>query len=93
MYKNNRNFSSRIGNNFKKIEFEQLNNGTQKLLTGIVRSGDYAYESTKASAIGNNINNYSREDNKIIYTAILSLYNRAEPIDIITLNIVMLNIY
>ena len=28
---------------------------------------------------------FYREDNKIIYTAILSLYNRAEPIDIITL--------
>ena len=28
---------------------------------------------------------FYREDNKIIYTAILSLYNRAEPVDIITL--------
>ena len=28
---------------------------------------------------------FYREDNKIIYTAILNLYNRAEPIDIITL--------
>ena len=28
---------------------------------------------------------FYREDNKIIYTAVLSLYNRAEPIDIITL--------
>ena len=28
---------------------------------------------------------FYREDNKTIYTAILSLYNRAEPIDIITL--------
>ena len=55
-----------IGNNIKTIEFNQLNNGTQKLLTGIVRSGDYSYTSTKASAIGNNINNYSRTDNKII---------------------------
>ena len=28
---------------------------------------------------------FYREDNKIIYTAILNLYNRAEPVDIITL--------
>ena len=28
---------------------------------------------------------FYREDNKIIYTAVLSLYNRAEPVDIITL--------
>ena len=28
---------------------------------------------------------FYREDNKIIYRAILNLYNRAEPIDIITL--------
>ena len=28
---------------------------------------------------------FYREDNKIIYSAILNLYNRAEPIDIITL--------
>ena len=30
-------------------------------------------------------NDFYREDNKIIYTAILNLYNRSEPIDIITL--------
>ena len=28
---------------------------------------------------------FYREDNKIIYEAILNLYNRAEPVDIITL--------
>ena len=28
---------------------------------------------------------FYREDNKTIYTAVLSLYNRAEPVDIITL--------
>ena len=28
---------------------------------------------------------FYREDNKLIYTAILNLYNRSEPIDIITL--------
>ena len=49
-----------IGNNIKTIEFNQINNGTQKTLTGIVRSGDYSYSSRKADAIGNNINNYSK---------------------------------
>ena len=57
-----------IGNNIKVIEFNDLNNGTQKLLTGIVRSGDYSYASSKADAIGNNINNLSRPDNKVILT-------------------------
>ena len=32
-----------IGNNIKTIEFNDLANGTQKMLTGIVRSGDYSY--------------------------------------------------
>ena len=57
-----------IGNNIKTIEFNDLTNGTQKLLTGIVRSGDYSYTSSKAAAIGNNINNLSRQDNKVILT-------------------------
>ena len=52
-----------IGNNIKTIEFNQINNGTQKTLTGIVRSGDYSYSSRKADAIGNNINNYSKVNN------------------------------
>ncbi len=60
--------SNYIGNNIKTIEFENLNNGTQKMLTGVVRSGDYTYDSQKTIAIGNNINNYSRNDNKIIFT-------------------------
>ena len=49
-----------IGNNIEVIEFNPLSNGTQKMLTGIVRSGDYSYSSRKADAIGNNINNYSK---------------------------------
>ena len=59
---------SYIGNNIKVIEFNDIANGTQKMLTGIVRSGDYTYSSSKTSAIGNNINNYSRNDNKIVLT-------------------------
>ena len=57
-----------IDNNVKTIEFENLNNGTQKMILGMVRSGDYTYSSNKARAIGNNINNYSRDDNKIVLT-------------------------
>ena len=49
-----------IGNNIKEIKLNRLNNGTQKLLTGIVRSGDYSQASKKSEAIGNNINNYSK---------------------------------
>ena len=53
---------SYIGNNTKEIAFKQISNGTQKLLTGIVRSGDYSVSSRKADAIGNNINNYSKSN-------------------------------
>ena len=49
-----------IGNNIKEIKLNQINNGTQKLITGIVRSGDYSYNSRISDAIGNNINNYSK---------------------------------
>ena len=49
-----------IGNNIKTIELNDIANGTQKMLTGIVRSGDYSYSSRKADAIGKNINNYSK---------------------------------
>ena len=62
--------SSYIGNNIKIIEFENLFNGTQKMLTGIVRSGDYSYPSKKTEAIGNNINNYSKQDNAITLTGV-----------------------
>ncbi len=41
-----------ISNNTKQISLNQINNGTQKLLTGIVRSGDYSYDSQKFAAIG-----------------------------------------
>ena len=55
-----------IGNNTKEIKLNQINNGTQKILMGVVTSGDYTYESQKISAIGNDIDNYSRDDNKIV---------------------------
>lgn len=46
-----------ISNNTKNIIFNDLTNGTQKLLEGKIKS-----------AIGQDINNYTREDNKIILT-------------------------
>ena len=57
-----------IGNNIKTIEFENLDNGIQKMIIGNVRSGDYSYDNQKLSALENNIDNYSRNDNKIILT-------------------------
>ena len=60
--------ASYVGNNIKEIQFKELGTGTQKLLTGMVRSGDYTYSSSIANAIGKNINQYSREDNSIILT-------------------------
>ena len=57
-----------IGNNVKIIEFNNIVNGTQKLFSGIVRSGDYSYSTGKTAAIGNDIANYSREDNTIIFS-------------------------
>ena len=57
-----------IGNNIKQIEFNNLKSGTQKLLEGIVKSGEYDYNGCKYSALGTNVNNYSRNDNKVILT-------------------------
>ena len=56
-----------IGNNIKEISFNNINNGTQKLLTGVVRTGDYSYTSKTTEAIGNDITKYSK-NNQIILT-------------------------
>ena len=56
-----------IGTNINQIEFNEMNNGTQKMLFGIVRSGDYINKNKVAEAIGNNINNYSKT-NTIVFT-------------------------
>ena len=57
-----------ISDNTKIIEFNDITSGTQKLLSGDIRSGNYYSLSGKADAIGSNINNLSRDDNKIIFT-------------------------
>ena len=49
-----------VSNDTQKIEFNKIKNGTQKLLTAVVRSGDYSYTSTKTAAIGKDINKYSK---------------------------------
>ena len=54
-----------IGKNTTSIKFNQINNGTQKTITGYVCSGD-SYDSTKAEALNNNINNYSQV-NEIVF--------------------------
>ena len=57
-----------ISTNTAEIELNDITNGTQKLLLGYVRSGDYSSESTKTAAIGTNTNNYSRDDNYIEFS-------------------------
>lgn len=57
-----------IGNNVKELCFNNITSGTQKLMTGFIKSGDYSYKSRMAQALGNNINNLSRNDNKVILT-------------------------
>ena len=49
-----------ISNNTKQISLNQINNGTQKLLTGIVRTGDYSQDSQKFAAIGNDTTKMSK---------------------------------
>ena len=54
-----------ISTNTKEIVLNDISNGTQKLIFGVVKSGDYTYPSNVASAIGNDIDNYSVTDNTI----------------------------
>ena len=51
---------SYISNNTKTIELNDITNGTHKMLVGLVRSGDYNSSFDLYSALGNDINNYSR---------------------------------
>ena len=56
-----------ISANTREINLKDVSVGTQKLIFGTVRSGDYSKDSTMMSAIGNNINKYSGT-NRIILT-------------------------
>ena len=48
-----------ISENTTTINLKQVQAGTQKLIFGQVRSGDYRYTSTKRDAIGKDTNKYS----------------------------------
>ena len=48
-----------ISENTTAINLKQINAGTQKLIFGQVRTGDYRYTSTKRDAIGKDTNKYS----------------------------------
>ena len=49
-----------ISSNTKIINLKDMHNGSQKLITGMIRSGDYANTYNKTGAIGNNPNKYSQ---------------------------------
>ena len=57
-----------VGTNTKEIKLNNVTSGTQKLIFGMVQSGDYTREDLKAAAIGNDTNKYSIEDNTITLT-------------------------
>ena len=69
-----------IGSNIRTIEFNQLNNGTQKMLTGVVRSGSYTFSTTKNEAIGSNINNYSKVNSVTLTGTYVTEANQEIPI-------------
>ena len=48
-----------ISENTKSINLKEVQAGTQKLIFGQVRSGDYRYNTTKKDAIGKDTNKYS----------------------------------
>ena len=55
-----------ISSRTDSIELQEIKEGTNALIQGTILSGNYSYASTKSAAIQNgNINNYSRNDNKI----------------------------
>ena len=66
-----------ISSDTKTIKLNQMPNGTQKLLTGIVRSGDYSSSYKKTEAIGNDTTKYSKV-NSITFTGTHVADNGAE---------------
>ena len=60
--------SNVIGDNVREIKFNTIEHGNSKTINSFVRSGIYTSESSKNNALQNNSNNYSRDDNKIIFT-------------------------
>ncbi|MGN1029694.1 MAG: MucBP domain-containing protein [Bacilli bacterium] len=64
--KDNQIKESAISYNTKQITLNEITNGTQKLLTGTVNSGNYAYTYYKTAAIGNNLNNMSKINSVVL---------------------------
>ena len=58
-----------ISSNTQVIEFNNIQNGTQKHITGTVRSGIYTSNNTITAAIDNNVNMYSKV-NSITFTGV-----------------------
>ena len=52
--------SNYVSKNTKTIKLNQMSNGSQKLLVGMVRSGDYTNPYDKTQAIGKDTNRYSQ---------------------------------
>ena len=69
-----------IGNNIRTIEFNDLNSETQKVITGLVRSGDYSNPESINSAIGDNVNNYSKLDSITLTGTYVNADDQETPI-------------
>lgn len=57
-----------ISTNLREVKLNDVKNGTQKLIFGMVQSGNYTIDSQKANAIGNDTNKYTVTDNTITLT-------------------------
>ena len=59
-----------ISSNTKVISLKDISSGTQKMISGIVKSGDYSNSGSyyTAKAIGDNIDNYSVNTNSVTLT-------------------------
>ena len=69
-----------VGINVKEIQLNEIESGTQKTLTGIIRSGDYRYNSTKMDAIGKNIENFGKVNSVTLKGQYVK--DGEEPVDI-----------
>ena len=57
------------GKDALEVTLDKIDGTLLKTLSGTIRSGNYTKEGGKNEAIGDNINNYSRDDNLVIFTA------------------------
>lgn len=60
-----------ISSNTKQIDIKEISEGTNALIQGTIKSGDYSYTNDIRKAIQDgNINNYSVKDNEITFTGV-----------------------